>query len=79
MTKYLYALEYKDFVVTHYTRDETLEFCMKAHQKLGPIELESAEGEDIVFGLPDIEGIFVSSKKHSQILDEDNVFYRTKP
>jgi hypothetical protein len=52
---------------------------MKPHQKLGPIELESAEGEDIVFGLPEIEGIFVSSKKYSQILDEDNVFYRTKP
>ena len=79
MTKYLHALEYKAFVVTHYTRDETLEFWMKPHQKLGPIELESAEGEDIVFGLPEIEGIFVSSKKYSQILDEDNVFYRTKP
>lgn len=79
MTKYLHALKYEAFIVTHYTSDETLEFWMKPHQKLGPIELETAEGDDIVFGLPGLEGIFVSSKKDSQILDQDNVFYRTKP
>jgi len=77
MTQYLHALEYKDFVVTHYKKNETHEFWMKWSQKLGPIELESDEGDDIVFGLPDVEGIFVSSKKHSQIL-EDDVFYRTE-
>jgi hypothetical protein len=42
---------------------------MKWTQRLGPIELESDEGTDIVFGLPEIEGIFVASKQHSQILD----------
>jgi hypothetical protein len=69
MTLYLHAKNYEDFIVTHYKQDEIHEFVMKWTQRLGPIELESDEGTDIVFGLPEIEGIFVASKQHSQILD----------
>jgi hypothetical protein len=42
---------------------------MRWTQKLGPIQLENDEGEDIVFTLEDIDGIFVASKKDTMIID----------
>lgn len=69
MTLYLHANKLQDFIVTHYIENEIHEFTMSYSQRLGPIELESDEGNDIVFGLPEIKGIFVASKRDSQILD----------
>ncbi len=69
MTLYLHANKLQDFIVTHYTQKAIHEFTMEYTQRLGPIELESDEGNDIVFSLPDVEGIFVASKRDSQILD----------
>jgi len=67
--KYISANNYRDYIVTHYTVKETQEFVMRWTQKLGPIQLETDEGKDIVFTLEDIDGIFVASKKDSMIVD----------
>lgn len=67
--KYLHAKDHRDYPILHYKVDLTEEFWMKWTQKLGPIDVESDEGEDIVFTLEDIDGIFVSSKKDTVILE----------
>jgi hypothetical protein len=67
--KYLGPTDYRDYIVTHYRVEETQEFVMRWTQKLGPIQLENDEGEDIVFTLEDIDGIFVASKKDTMIID----------
>ena len=67
--KYLGPIDYKDFIVTHYKVDHKDEFVMRWTQKLGPIQLETDEGKDIVFTLEDVEGIFVASKKDTMIID----------
>ena len=67
--KYVHAIDYKDFIVTHYKSRETHEFVVKWTEKIGPISLETDEGEDIVFTLDGIDGLFVSSKKNSIVLE----------
>ena len=71
MAHYLHAKDHKDYIITHYMSDDTKEFVMSWTEKLGPIELIHQEGPDNVFALEDVDGIFVSSKKHSIILEID--------
>ena len=67
--KYISANNYHDYIITHYRVKETQEFIMRWTQKLGPIQLETDEGQDIVFTLEDVDGIFVASKKDSTIIE----------
>ena len=71
MAQYLHALDYKDYIVTHYMTDDTKEFVMRWTEKLGPIDVITDDGPDNVFSLGDCDGIFVASKKHSIILELD--------
>ncbi len=68
---YLKAKTHKAFIITHYLPDVAQDLLMEPHQTLGPLLNVEYNEIDIVFELPELDGIWVSSQHDSEIFEND--------